>query len=482
MNPILIASIIAIYFAVLITISIITGRNADNDTFFRGNKQSPWYIVSIGMIGASLSGVTFISVPGWVGSTGMTYMQMVMGYFLGYLVIAHILLPLYYRLNLTSIYSYLEDRFGFWSYKSGAILFLLSRTIGAAARLYLVANVLQLTIFDSFNVPFEATVLVTILLIWLYTFKGGIKTIIWTDTLQTLFMLLSVGITVVVITKSMNLSFGGMISTIAESDFSSVFVFDDWASKQHFIKQFFSGAFITIVMTGLDQDMMQKNLTCRNLKDAQKNMHWYGFSFVPVNLLFLSLGVLLYTFAINQGIAIPENADDLFPIIATKGYLPPIVGIFFILGLVAAAYSSADSALTSLTTSFSVDIIGLKSKSEKKAKQIRFLVHIGFSFLLAMVILLFRVFNNDSIISTIFNLAGYTYGPLLGLYAFGLFTSLKVKDYWVPLVAIVAPVITGILDYNSIEWFGGAMGFEKLILNGLITFAGLIIITRWTKD
>nr|WP_321453350.1 sodium:solute symporter [uncultured Carboxylicivirga sp.] len=476
MNPILVVSIIAAYFAVLITISILTSKKADNDAFFRGNKQSPWYIVSIGMIGASLSGVTFISVPGWVGSTGLTYMQMVMGYFLGYLVIAHILLPLYYKLNLTSIYSYLEDRFGFWSYKSGAVLFLLSRTIGASARLYLVANVLQLTIFDAFNIPFEATVLVTILLIWLYTFKGGIKTIIWTDTLQTLFMLLSVGITVVVITKSMNLTFGSMISTITQSDYSKIFVFDDWTSKQHFIKQFFSGAFITIVMTGLDQDMMQKNLTCRNLKDAQKNMHWYGFSFVPVNLLFLGLGVLLYTFANNQGIAIPDHADNLFPTIATGGYLPQIVGVFFILGLVAAAYSSADSALTSLTTSFSVDIIGLKNKSEQKAKRTRFIVHIGFSFLLALVILLFRVFNDDSIISTIFNLAGYTYGPLLGLYAFGLFTSLKVKDKWVPLIAIIAPVCVGIIDFNAKEWFGVVLGYEKLILNGFITYFGLLLI------
>ncbi len=482
MNPILIASIIAAYFLILIIISLITGRKADNETFFRGNRQSPWYIVSIGMIGASLSGVTFISVPGWVGSTGLSYMQMVMGYFLGYLVIAHILLPLYYRLNLTSIYTYLDERFGFWSYKSGATLFLLSRTIGASARLYLMANVLQITICDAYNIPFEATVLVTILLIWLYTFRGGIKTIIWTDTLQTLFMLFSVGITVVVITKSMNLSFSSMISTIAQSDYSTLFVFDDWASKQHFVKQFFSGAFITIVMTGLDQDMMQKNLTCRNLKDAQKNMHWYGFSFVPVNLLFLGLGVLLFHFAANQGIPIPENSDDLFPVIATSGHLPQIVGIFFILGLVAAAYSSADSALASLTTSFSIDILGINSKNQAKAKHTRFIVHIGFSLLLAVVIILFKHYNDDSIISTIFNLAGYTYGPLLGLYAFGLFTKLKVKDQWVPLIAILAPVVTGIIDYHSAEWFGAAMGFEKLILNGFFAYIGLLIITRWKRN
>ncbi len=478
MNPIHIAIIIACYFALLILISFLTGRKADNETFFRGNKQSPWYIVSIGMIGASLSGVTFISVPGWVGSTGMTYMQMVMGYFLGYLVIAHILLPLYYRLNLTSIYSYLDERFGFWSYKSGSVLFLLSRTVGASARLYLMANVLQIAVFDAFNIPFEVTVVLTIFLIWLYTFRGGIKTIIWTDTLQTLFMLTSVGIAVVLISKSMDLSFTGVISTISESEYSKLFVFDDWGSKQHFVKQFLSGAFITIVMTGLDQDMMQKNLTCRNLKDAQKNMYWYGFAFMPVNLLFLGLGVLLFVFANSQGIAIPERADDLFPIIATGGYLPPIVGVFFILGLVAAAYSSADSALTSLTTSFSVDILGVKGQVESKARRNRILVHIGFSFLLAVVILLFKAYNAGSVISTIFNLAGYTYGPLLGLYAFGLFTKFKLKDKWVPLVAIIAPIITGIIDYNAESWFGAAMGFEKLILNGAITFVGLLAIMK----
>ncbi|MBS2209911.1 sodium:solute symporter [Carboxylicivirga mesophila] len=473
MNPALTATIIASYFGLLILISFLTSKKADNDTFFRGNKQSPWYIVSIGMIGASLSGVTFISVPGWVGSTGLTYMQMVFGYFLGYLVIAHILLPLYYRLNLTSIYAYLDKRFGFWSYKSGAALFLLSRTIGASARLYLMANVLQIAVFDAFNISFEITVLVTILLIWLYTFRGGIKTIIWTDTLQTLFMLLSVGITVVVIAKTMNLSFSGMISAIANSEYSQLFEFNDLSSKQHFIKQFFSGAFITIVMTGLDQDMMQKNLTCRNLKDAQKNMHWYGFSFVPVNLLFLSLGVLLFMFAANQGIAIPERSDDLFPIIATGGYLPKIVGVFFMLGLVAAAYSSADSALTSLTTSFSVDILNIEKKDEAQAKRTRFKVHIGFSLLLALVILLFRAFNNDSVISTVFNLAGYTYGPLLGLYAFGLFTKFKVRDSLVPIIAILSPIIIGILDYNF------TIGFEKLIYNGAIAFTGLLLITKY---
>ncbi len=475
MNPILTTSVIGGYFLLLIIISLVTGKKSDNDTFFRGNRKSPWYIVSIGMIGASLSGVTFISVPGWVGDTGFSYMQMVFGYFSGYLVIAHILLPLYYKLNLTSIYSYLDSRFGFWSYKSGALLFLLSRVVGASARLFLMATVLQLTLFDSLGISFEYTVIITVLLIWLYTFRGGIKTIIWTDTLQTIFMLTSVVLTVVFIASSMNLTFTGMIDTIKASSYSQMFVFDDFQSKQNFFKQFLSGAFITIVMTGLDQDMMQKNLTCRSLKDAQKNIYWYSAAFVPVNLLFLGLGALLFIFANQNGITLPERADHLFPLIATGGYLPEIVGVIFILGLVAAAYSSADSALTSLTTSFSVDILTIEKYSEEKAKKIRIIVHIGFSVVLIFAILLFNALSSDSIISTLFTLAGYTYGPLLGLYAFGLFSKRKVIDKWVPALAILAPVITGILDYNSVNWFGFQLGFEKLILNGAVMILFLFV-------
>jgi SSS family transporter len=482
MDPILTAIVIGGYFLLLIVISFITGKKADNETFFLGNRKSPWYIVSIGMIGASLSGVTFISVPGWVGNTGFTYMQMVFGYFLGYLTIAHILLPLYYKLNLTSIYTYLNTRFGLHSYKSGAVLFILSRTTGAAARLFLMANVLQLTLFDALGIPFEFTVFITIALIWLYTFRGGIKTIIWTDTLQTVFMLTSVILTIVFIASSMNLSFSGLINTIKESDFSTMFVFDDFHSKQNFFKQFFSGAFITIVMTGLDQDMMQKNLTCRNLKDAQKNMYWYGAAFVPVNMLFLGLGALLFIFANNNGIPIPERADNLFPLIATGGYLPEIVGVIFILGLVAAAYSSADSALTSLTTSFSVDIINISRFDENKAKRIRLGVHIGFSIVLMLVIMLFKALSNESIISTLFTLAGYTYGPLLGLYAFGLFSKRTVPDKWIPVIAIASPVLTGILDFNSTNWFGFQLGFEKLIINGAITIVALIILSKSKKN
>jgi len=482
MNPILTGIVIAGYFTILIIISLITGKKADNETFLKKKKKSPWYIVSIGMIGASLSGVTFISVPGWVGNTGFTYMQMVFGYFLGYLTIAHILLPLYYKLNLTSIYTYLNTRFGFRSYKSGALLFILSRTIGAAARLFLMANVLQITLFDALGISFEYTVIITITLIWLYTFRGGIKTIIWTDTLQTVFMLTSVILTIVFISSSMHLSVSGIIETIKESNYSEMFVFDDFHSKQNFFKQFISGAFITIVMTGLDQDMMQKNLTCRNLKEAKKNMYWYGAAFVPVNMLFLGLGALLFIFAAQNGIPIPERADNLFPMIAAGGYLPEIVGIIFILGLVAAAYSSADSALTSLTTSFSVDIINISRFKEDKAKRIRLGVHIGFSIILVFVILLFKALSNESIISTLFTLAGYTYGPLLGMYAFGLFSKKTVPDKWMPVIAVASPVLTGILDFNSPEWFGFQLGFEKLIINGGITIIALFILSKFKKS
>ena len=353
MKPLHILFLIVGYFSVLILISFITGRKATNDTFFKANNSSPWYLVAFGMIGASLSGVTFISVPGWVENQSMSYMQMVFGYIVGYAVIGLVLLPLYYQLNLTSIYTYLEDRFGRYSYKTGASFFLLSRTIGAAFRLFLVANVLQLLLFDEFGIPFWFTVTITILLIWLYTFKGGIKTIVWTDTLQTLFMLIAVGVCIYTISDKMNIS--NIFSYIADNELSKTFFFEDYKTGNYFWKRFFSGAFIAIVMTGLDQDMMQKNLSCRNLKDAQKNMFWFTIVLVIVNFFFLALGVLLTDYAQQNGI--DAHKDELFPIIATKGSLGIATAMFFLLGLIAAAYSSADSALTSLTTSFSIDIL-----------------------------------------------------------------------------------------------------------------------------
>ena len=476
MSPYLILFIILAYFCVLITISYFTSKNANNDAFFLGNKKSPWYIVAFGMIGASLSGVTFISVPGWVVDSNFSYMQMVLGYLLGYFIIANVLMPMYYRLNLTSIYTYLGQRFGTYSYKTGASFFLLSRVIGASFRLFLVANVLQITVFNSLSIPFWITVVLTILLIWLYTFKGGIKTIIWTDTLQTLFMLLAVGITIVIISKQLNFEFKDMFNAVIENEHSKLFYFKDFKGANYFFKQFFAGAFIAVVMTGLDQDMMQKNLSCKNIGEAKKNMYWFSLILVPVNLMFMSLGVLLIIFANKNGIAIPERSDDLFPIIVTQGYLNPIVSVFFIIGLVAAAYSSADSALTALTTSFTVDILNSKNKSEKELKAIRKKVHVGVSAVLVIVILIFNAINNESVISAIFRVAGYTYGPLLGMYAFGLFTNYKTRDKLVPVVAIASPIICFIFSYYSKDFLNGyKFGFELLILNGLITFLGLLI-------
>lgn len=470
------------YFLTLIVVSLITGKKADNETFFIGNRQSPWYIVSIGMIGASLSGVTFISVPGWVATSQFTYLQMVLGFTLGYVVITNILLPLYYRLNLTSIYTYLNQRFGLYSYKSGSLLFIVSKLVGASARLYLMASVLQLAIADSLNIPFPITVFITIGLIWLYTFRGGIKTIIWTDALQTLLMLSALVVTIIYISSEMNLSFKELYTTIAYSPYSKVWVWNDWTASNHFLKQFFAGMFTTIVMTGLDQDMMQKNLTCKNFKEAKKNMLWYGFGFLPVNILFLSLGALLFIFSTQTGIEIPARGDDLYPTLALGGHLPLSVGVFFILGLVAAAYSSADSALTSLTTSFSLDILRIDLKPKKEARRIRFIVHIAFSLLMALLIISFRLLNSGSIIDTIYVLAGYTYGPLLGLFTFGLFTKFQIKDKWVALAALLPPVITGILDYNTLNWFGFSLGYEKLILNGFITFLVLLFLIKREKE
>jgi Na+/proline symporter len=476
MKPAYIILLIVAYFSVLILISYLTGKSADNKTFFKANNSSPWYLVAFGMIGASLSGVTFISVPGWVEGQNMSYFQMVLGYVVGYAVIGLVLLPLYYRLNLTSIYTYLEDRFGKYSYKTGASFFLLSRTIGAAFRLFLVANVLQIILFDAYGIPFWVTVSITILLIWLYTFKGGIKTIVWTDTLQTLFMLIAVGVCIYTISDEMEIS--NIFSYVAESELSKTFFFDDVYAGSYFWKRFLAGAFVAIVMTGLDQDMMQKNLTCRNLKDAQKNMFWFTIVLVIVNFFFLALGVLLTDYAQQNGI--DAHKDQLFPIIATKGNLGLATAIFFLLGLIAAAYSSADSALTSLTTSFSIDILEIDKKKDKNEQEkTRKKIHILFSFILIATILVFKYFIADeSVIAKIFTFANYTYGPLLGLYAFGLFTKLKVKDKMVPFICLASPFLTFSVNYLALECIGFDFGFSLLILNGLLTFIGLYLFKR----
>lgn len=474
MNGIFILITIIIYFGILLGISRITAHShSDNDAFFRGNRQSPWYIVSFGMIGASLSGVTFVSVPGMVKNIDMTYMQTCMGFFFGYLIIAHVLLPLYYRLNLTSIYTYLGQRIGRYSYKTGASFFLISKMLGAAARLYLVCIILQHYVFDAYNIPFAVTAIGTVALIWLYTHKSGIRTIVWTDSLQTLCLLLALGLILYNVADKLNLNFGGVIDTIKNSSESRIFVFDDWQSKQNFFKQFFSGIFITIVMTGLDQDMMQKNLSCRNLKEAQKNMYCYGISFVPVNLLFLSLGILLMVAATQMNIAIPAKGDDLLPMFAAGGHLGYAVLVFFTIGIIAAAFSSADSALAALTTSFCIDILNTDKLKENEAVRIRKITHIGISTIFVICILIFEAIDSQSVIDTIYTLASYTYGPLLGLFCFGLFTKLKPRDRYVPYIAIASPVVCYMIDILTFNVTGYKFGYEMLMFNGLLTFMGL---------
>jgi len=472
MSSTLILTVIAIYFSLLFLISYYTGKNDSNSTFFLGDRNSPWYIVAYGMIGTTLSGITFISVPGWVDSSQFSYMQMVLGFFVGYFIISRILLPLYYKLELISIYTYLKNRFGNNTYKTGSAFFLLSRTIGASFRLYLIASVLQFAIFESWNIPFYVTVIITIALIWLYTYRGGIRTIIWTDTLQTTFMLGTVFMIAYTVTGKMNLDFTSTIQLIRESDYSKIFFFEDWKDSKYFFKQFFSGVFMAIVMTGLDQDQMQKNLSCKNLKDAQKNMMVFSSILIFVDLLFLSLGALLYIYSNEFGILIPLDADMLFPNVALNSGLPSYVGILFIIGIIAAAYSSADSALTSLTTSFCVDILEFDKQDPEQQIKTRKYSHLLISFVLLGVILLFRAINDQSVIKSLFIVAGYTYGPLLGMFSFGLFTKWKIRDKWVPLVAIISPIICYIIKLYI------PFGFELLIINGLLTFIGLYIIKR----
>jgi len=479
MDPKLVLIVITSYFALLFLISWFTSRNVSKDSFFTGDRQSPWFLVAFGMIGASLSGVTFISVPGEVGNTSFHYFQVVLGYTLGYFVIAKVLLPLYYRLNLVSIYSYLEDRFGFWSYKTGAFFFILSRTLGSSIRVFLVAGVLQLVLFDNWGIPFWVSVLITVSLIWLYTFKGGIKTVVWTDTLQTFFLLLAVVFSIYLIGKDLGiLTIKQFVGTIANDPRSEIFNWD-WKSGTNFFKQFASGVFITIVMTGLDQDMMQKNLTCRNIGDAQKNMFWFTIILVVVNLLFLSLGILLYLYAETNGIPFPSKSDDLYPLLATS-YFSSFVGIVFILGIIAAAYSSADSTLTALTTSFCYDFLEIEKRyPTDKQVSVRQRVHVGFTALMFLVILMFKWINDQSVINSVFIIAGYTYGPLLGLYAFGLFTKWGVRDKYVPYLAVAAPLIAFAISQNSQQLLWGyKFGFEVLILNGLLMFTGLYLIRK----
>ena len=483
-SPVFILSLIICYFLILLVISFFTSKKDDNNTFFTANKSSPWYLVAFGMVGASLSGVTFISVPGWVGSSGFTYFQVVMGYLIGYFFVAFILLPVYYNYKLTSIYEYLKIRFGKNSHIVGASSFFVSRVLGASFRLFLVAIVMQQFIFDAWAVPFEITVVISILLIWIYTQRGGIKTIVWTDTLQTLLMIVSVSITLIFILKSLEWNFNDFLISDEFDSYNKIFVFDDFLVRNNFFKHFIGGIFITICMTGLDQDMMQKNLTCKNLKEAQKNMVVFSFVLVIVTLLFLFVGALIYIYSQKNNIQIPlmdgiPKTDLLFPEVALNGDLGIFVGITFILGLIAAAYSSADSALTSLTTSFSIDFLKLEKKSKKNQKRIRKIVHVLMSLLLVIVVIIFKYFLERNVIDGLLTIASYTYGPLLGLFSFGIFTPYKINDRYVWLIVLLSILsVFFIANLDKEVLFGYEFGYELLPINGLITFLGLILISR----
>lgn len=485
LSPAILIGIIACYFGVLILIARVTGRKIDNSKFFLAGKKSPWWLVAIGMIGSSLSGVTFISIPGVVGVEGknmaFSYMQLVFGYLAGYAVIVYILLPIYYRYNLTSIYGFLGQRLGWQSQRTGSGFFILSRLIQSAFRLFLVAIVLQQFITGPWGIPFWGTVIITIGLIYIYTFKGGINTIIWTDPLQTIGMLLAVILTIIYISSALDTTTFGMFARVWESDYSRIFFFEGgWEDPNNFFKQFLSGALITIVMTGLDQDMMQKNLSCKKLGDAQKNMISYSLVLVPVNLLFLTLGAMMYMYASEIGLELPSSSDQLYPTLALN-YLPAAVGVIFVLGLTAAAYSSADSALTALTTALCIDFLGfdIHKENDKRDRRIRGIIHVMFAVLTGVIIILFERMNNDAVITKLFDAAGYTYGPLLGLFMFSLLTKRKLYNFWVLPICLMAPIGSYILNINSEAWLGGLQfGFTIIAVNGLLTFLGLLAISR----
>jgi len=479
LSPEIILITVLSYFAILTLVSYITGREDNNKVFFKANKSSNWLIVAFGMVGASLSGVTFISVPGWVEDTQFTYFQVVLGYLVGYLFVATILLPIYYRLGLTSIYEYLDQRFGKNSYLVGSVFFLISRVLGASFRLFLVAIVLQEFVFDSMKIPFEITVIFSILLIWLYTKRGGIKTIVWTDTIQTTFMILAVILSIIYINKSLDWSITEFLYSSDIKEYNRIFVMDNFLERNFFWKHFIGGAFITICMTGLDQDMMQKNLTCRNIDEAKKNMVLFSFILVFVTFLFILLGALLYIYAYKSNISIPTNSDLLFPKISLEGGLGQFVGITFILGLIAAAYSSADSALTSLTTSFCIDILKINKLSEERQIKIRKQTHIWMSLTLIVVVIIYRYVLDRNVIDSLLIVAQYTYGPLLGLFAFGIFTKFQIDDkkvYYVVIINMILIIILGNIDSSSIG--GYSIGYELLPINGLLNFIGLYLIRR----
>ena len=481
MNPLTILIVIACYFALLFFISYIAGRKADNAGFFSGNRSSNWLLVAMSTIGAAISGVTFVSVPGMVATSGWAYMQMVLGFTVGQIVIAYVLIPLYYKFNLTSIYQYLQQRFGMSTYKSGAWLFFVSKMLGASVRLFVVGEVLQLLVFGPLGVPFWVNAIFTVLIVYLCTFKGGVKSLIWTDLLKTCCLILSVALCIYFVLRA-----GVNIDGWTSSHMTRTFFFDNPKEGTYFWKQFLAGIFLVIATTGLDQDLMQRTLSCKNPRESQKNIIVGALMQIVVIGLFLFLGFLLYSYANQMGVALvnaegtPLKGDDVFPFLATGNYFPVIVGILFIIGFIAAAYSAAGSALTALTTSFTVDI--LNKENDSNLTKVRTLVHIGMAVLMVVCIYVIHMLNNDSVIQTVYKVASYTYGPLLGMFCFGIFTKRQVRDRWIPIAVILAPVITWVIDVNSAVWFNGyVFSHERLILNALLTFVGMVCLIKRNK-
>lgn len=476
MSPLLVFALLGGYFILLLMVAWFTSRKANTETFFIANRKSPWYLVAFAMIGTTISGVTFISVPGEVGNSAFSYLQFVMGNLVGYWMVAGFLLPVYYRMKLISIYTFLGERFGQYSHKTGSFFFIISKLIGAAFRLYLAAMVLQLAFFDAFHIPFSVTVMVSIVLIWVYTNKGGIKTIIWTDTIQTIFLITAVVLTIFTISRTLNWDFRTVVHEIDRNPLSKIFNWD-WRSGNNFFKQFFAGIFTTLVIVGMDQDQMQKNLTCKNLPDARKNMIVFSFAFIVTVFLFLCLGALLYIYAGSLNLQLPASSDNVYPWLALN-HLGIVVGVSFLIGVIAAAYSSADSALASLTTTLSIDFYDIERFPEERRNKIKTRIHIFFSLLLIAVILIFKAINNQSVVVAVFTVAGYTYGPILGLFLFGLLTKRNVKDKWVPLIAFISPVLSYLFAVILKEMFHYTIGFSVIILNGLLMFTGLWVISK----
>ena len=478
MNPLTILIVIACYFALLFFISYLAGRKADNAGFFSGNRSSNWLLVAMSTIGAAISGVTFVSVPGMVATSGWAYMQMVLGFTVGQIIIAYVLIPLYYKFNLTSIYQYLQQRFGMSTYKSGAWLFFVSKMLGASVRLFVVGEVLQLLVFGPLGIPFWVNAIFTVMIVYLCTFKGGVKSLIWTDLLKTCCLILSVALCIYFVLRA-----GVNIDGWTSSSMTRVFFLDNPKEGTYFWKQFLAGIFLVIATTGLDQDLMQRTLSCKNPRESQKNLIVGALMQIVVIGLFLFLGFLLYSYANQTGVTevAQLKGDDVFPFLATGNYFPVVVGVLFIIGFIAAAYSAAGSALTALTTSFTVDI--LNKEKDTNLTQIRTWVHIGMAVLMAVCIYVIHILNNDSVIQTVYKVASYTYGPLLGMFCFGIFTKRQVRDRWIPLVVILAPVITWVIDVNSAVWFNGyVFSHERLILNALLTFVGMVCLIKTNKE